>query len=637
MKENKYTLRSSMAAKVLGVLLLCVLGALMLYNLIIGLVRLEYIHYSSWQDTPACISALRNDYYDASYTYMDGILSTENYRSITSNIGVTAEEWDDVRKKFVTVTDTIGTDPFTQSYSGTWAYRRDDSYSDSIQVGDEIEELEPGWKACRITVWLREPVTVHDRYWEVMEEYNRCLAYPANALYIAAGLGIVMALILLFEFFAAGHVRGQDGIALTWADRIPYDLAVFLSVCLLGAGFAAMSETAPDFSRITSTERIVPFILLAMFISLVLYYWMMTTAVRIKAGTLISNTIVARILKKIHGAVGDLPWLWRLVLLAAVLFVLVQSAVFISDVPFEAALLFMAGDVILIALLLNTVYSFGVLLKAGERLAAGNLNEPIAEKQMRWMYGDFRRHAEHLNSLGEGMDRAVNDKMRSERMKTELITNVSHDIKTPLTSIINYVDLLQKEHTDEQEKEYLAVLEKQSARLKKLTADIVEASKASSGSIAVNPEKTDVQEILEQALAEYTEKFAVSHNETVVEVKDAPLYVMADGRLLWRVLNNLFSNIVKYAQPDTRVYASAERIPDNKVRISIKNISREQLNVSEEELMERFVRGDASRHTEGSGLGLSIARSLTELQKGTFDISIDGDLFRADIVLPETV
>ena len=637
MKENKYTLRSSMAAKVLGVLLLCVLGALMLYNLIIGLVRLEYVHYSSWQDTPACISALRNDYYDASYTYMDGILSTENYGSINSNIGVTAEEWDDVRKKFVTVTDTIGTDPFTQSYSGTWAYRRDDSYSDSIQVGDEIEELEPGWKACRITVWLREPVTVHDRYWEVMEEYNRCLAYPANALYIAAGLGIVMALILLFEFFAAGHARGQDGIVLTWADRIPYDLAVFLSVCLLGAGFAAMSETAPDFSRITSTERIVPFILLAMFISLVLYYWMMTTAVRIKAGTLISNTIVARILKGIHGAVGDLPWLWRLVLLAAVLFVLVQSAVFISDVPFEAALLFMAGDVILIVLLLNTVYSFGVLLKAGERLAAGNLNEPIAEKQMRWMYGDFRRHAEHLNSLGEGMDRAVNDKMRSERMKTELITNVSHDIKTPLTSIINYVDLLQKEHTDEQEKEYLAVLEKQSARLKKLTADIVEASKASSGSIAVNPEKTDVQEILEQALAEYTEKFAVSHNETVVEVKDAPLYVMADGRLLWRVLNNIFSNIVKYAQPDTRVYVSAERIPDNKVRISIKNISREQLNVSEEELMERFVRGDASRHTEGSGLGLSIARSLTELQKGTFDISIDGDLFRADIVLPETV
>ena len=225
--------------------------------------------------------------------------------------------------------------------------------------------------------------------------------------------------------------------------------------------------------------------------------------------------------------------------------------------------------------------------------------------------------------------------MKSERMRTELITNVSHDIKTPLTSIINYVDLLKKEGVDsENAPEYLEVIDRQSARLRKLTEDLIEASKASTGNITVNAERTDVNVLLSQANGEYQSKLAARDITTVLSLSETSLFILADGRLLWRVFDNLLGNINKYAQSGTRVYLSSEHDRDGKVRITFRNISHAPLNISGDELMERFVRGDASRNTEGSGLGLSIARSLVELQGGTFDIEIDGDLFKAILTFP---
>ena len=242
--------------------------------------------------------------------------------------------------------------------------------------------------------------------------------------------------------------------------------------------------------------------------------------------------------------------------------------------------------------------------------------------------------ADSLNSIGEGMKIAVRDQMKAERMQAALITNVSHDLKTPLTSIISYADLLQKEHTTEQEKEYLEVLSRQSQRLKRLSEDIVEASKASSGMIRAEITDVSLKELSEQAAAEYQEKLEQAEVELIMDLKPENPVVKADGRLLWRVLSNLLSNVVKYAQPGTRSYfSSREEIP-GMITISLKNTSREQLNIEPEELMERFVRGDNSRHSEGSGLGLSIARSLTETMGGTFRLSIQGDLFIAEITLP---
>ena len=265
------------------------------------------------------------------------------------------------------------------------------------------------------------------------------------------------------------------------------------------------------------------------------------------------------------------------------------------------------------------------LQKGGEALAAGDLTSKVDTSRM---YFDLKRHGENLNAISRGMSIAVEQRLKSERLKTELITNVSHDIKTPLTSIVNYVDLLQREHTPEQEREYLAVLDRQAHKLKKLTVDLVEMSKASSGSIPVNLAPVNVVELVNQALAEYEEKLQRANLPVVLTAPQPEILVSADGRLFWRVMDNLLGNCVKYAQPGTRVYVDVVKY-EKKVMISVKNISQAELNLPAEELMERFVRGDSARNTEGSGLGLNIAKTLMSLQKGKLNLVIDGDLFKA--------
>ena len=283
--------------------------------------------------------------------------------------------------------------------------------------------------------------------------------------------------------------------------------------------------------------------------------------------------------------------------------------------------------------LLATVYlasSFGTLLAGARRMCDGDLGTKVDDKML---VGCFREFAESLNGLSDAALVAAREQLKSERMRTELITNVSHDIKTPLTSIINYVDLLQYPHTPEQEKEYLAVLSRQSARMKKLIDDLMEMSKAASGSLPVEITQVDAGEAINQALGEFADKLAAADLTPVFRQPEEPILMMADGRLAWRAMSNLLSNAVKYALPGTRLYIDLSRA-GNSVMISMKNISREQLNVSADELMERFVRGDTSRNTEGSGLGLNIAKSLMELQKGQLQLLVDGDLFKATLIFP---
>ena len=247
---------------------------------------------------------------------------------------------------------------------------------------------------------------------------------------------------------------------------------------------------------------------------------------------------------------------------------------------------------------------------------------------------ELKRHAANLNSVQQGIQQAVEEKMKSERLKTQLITNVSHDIKTPLTSIVNNVDLLKKEEMpSDAAREYLAVLDRQSQRLRKLTEDLVEASKASTGNIPVSLAPTDLNVLLSQVCGEYQQRLEKQVLEPVLSLCEPGAAAMADGRLLWRVLDNLMSNICKYAMPGTRVYLTTEREGDT-ARMVVRNISRYPLNISADELTERFVRGDSSRSTEGSGLGLSIATSLMSLQGGGFRLPIDGDLFKVTLTLP---
>jgi len=275
-------------------------------------------------------------------------------------------------------------------------------------------------------------------------------------------------------------------------------------------------------------------------------------------------------------------------------------------------------------------HCFGILKESARKMGRGDLDTKVEDKLM---IGCFRDFAGDLNDLADVAVVAAQKQLKSERMKTELITNVSHDIKTPLTSIINYVDLLQMPHTEEDEQQYLEVLDRQSQRLKKLVEDLMDMSKASTGNMTVEITRVDAVESVNQALGEFSDKLERARLYPVFRHAEASVPMMADGKLVWRVLSNLLGNAVKYAMPGTRVYLDLTRL-DGNVVISMKNISRDELNVDAEELMERFVRGDVSRNTEGSGLGLNIAKSLMELQKGQLQMLVDGDLFKVTLIFP---
>ena len=273
---------------------------------------------------------------------------------------------------------------------------------------------------------------------------------------------------------------------------------------------------------------------------------------------------------------------------------------------------------------------FGRLLEGAKRMRSGDLESKVDDK---YLVGCFREFAGELNGLADVAMVAAQNQLKSERMKTELITNVSHDIKTPLTSIINYVDLLEKPHTEEEQKAYVEVLSRQSHRLKKLIDDLMEMSKASTGNIQVDIGEIDAVEAVTQALGEFADKLTAAGLTPVFHQSEENIMLLADGRLLWRAMSNVLSNAVKYAMPGTRLYVDVSATQDKAI-ISFKNISGAQLNISAEELMERFVRGDSSRNTEGSGLGLNIAKSLMELQKGQLQLLVDGDLFKVTLVFP---
>ena len=299
----------------------------------------------------------------------------------------------------------------------------------------------------------------------------------------------------------------------------------------------------------------------------------------------------------------------------------------------DSSLLLFISFAIALAVVIYSANVYATLLEAAKRMRGGDLEIKVDEKLM---IGGFKDMAQELNGLSDVVMVAAQKQMRSERMRTELITNVSHDIKTPLTSIINYVDLLQKPHSPEDAQSYLEVLSRQSNRMKRLIDDLIELSKASTGNITVNLTTMDAVETVNQALGEFTDKLDAAHLMPVFRAPKEPLYIHADGRLAWRAMSNLLSNAAKYAQPDTRLYVDMVAV-DGKVCISFKNISRDSLNISADELMERFVRGEASRSQEGSGLGLNIAKSMMELQHGALELLVDGDLFKATLIFPQEV
>lgn len=444
-------------------------------------------------------------------------------------------------------------------------------------------------------------------------------------------LTALFALLALFFFCflmaSAGHWAGHEGIHLTWLGKIPADVWLIVLLCTFFIGWEAFYY---GWGRVFFCAALVPLVLL----------FLCAFAAQCKAGTVLRSALIARIARFLWRIVRslflglrriarNLPLLWKTALVMAGVFFLEMLFVLTGYGSVDGIFVIMKAVELLAALYI--ALNLRTLQKGGEKLARGDFSSPIDTK---YLIGDFKRYGQELNDVQSGLEQAVQEQMKAEHLKTELITNVSHDIKTPLTSIVNYVDLLKKEDIPSPEaREYIAVLDRQSHRLKKLTEDLVEASKASSGVLNVDLQPTDVNVLFSQIEGEYQERLAACQLTLVTQPPAPGTVIRADSRLLSRVMDNLVSNICKYALPSTRVYV-VSTLSREAVTISFKNVSRDELNISPDELMERFVRGDASRHTEGSGLGLSIARSLVQLQGGRFDLAIDADLFRADITFP---
>ena len=437
----------------------------------------------------------------------------------------------------------------------------------------------------------------------------------------------------------AGHRPGHNKIVLNWMDRLPLDAYALVAACLAGwLLWLSLENGFYDLDAFANTMACIG-ILTA---SLILLGWLLSLITRIKVGRWWENTLIYRLLHWIHRnglhaakmllrTVGAIPIVWRtLVITGALLIALMYLAIY-SIWNGSLLMLYTLISLAIVVFLCFCSIQLQKLKGAVETMANGDFD---ARVDTTGLYGEFRRYGEHLNAISDGMSIAIEQHTKSERMKTELITNVSHDIKTPLTSILNYVDLLQHTQNETERAQYLEVLHRQATRLKKLTEDLVEASKAATGNIQTELVPTDVSESLNQAVGEYTERLEAAGLTLVARFPDYGLCILADGRLLWRVLDNLLGNICKYAMPGTRVYLTVEE-REKTVSIQLKNISRQQLNISPDELMERFVRGDSARSTEGSGLGLNIAKSLTELQHGRFRLELDGDLFKVDVELPK--
>lgn len=448
-------------------------------------------------------------------------------------------------------------------------------------------------------------------------------------------LTVLFAALALFFFCflmaSAGHWAGHEGIHLTWLGKIPADVWLIVLLCTFFIGWEAFYY---GWGRVFFCAAMVPLVLL----------FLCAFAAQCKAGTVLRGALIGRIarflwrivravFRALLHALVRLPLVWKTALVGLVI-AGAEFLLYINDfyrVRYGVFLVILVMKIIELLVVLYIAVSLRTLQKGGEKLANGDFSSPIDTK---YLIGDFKRYGQALNDVQSGLEQAVQEQMKAEHLKTELITNVSHDIKTPLTSIVNYVDLLKKEDIPSPEaREYIAVLDRQSHRLKKLTEDLVEASKASSGVLNVDLQPTDVNVLFSQIEGEYQERLAACQLTLVTQPPAPGTVIRADSRLLSRVMDNLVSNICKYALPGTRVYV-VSTLSREAVTISFKNVSRDELNISPDELMERFVRGDASRHTEGSGLGLSIARSLVQLQGGRFDLAIDADLFRADITFP---
>ena len=467
---------------------------------------------------------------------------------------------------------------------------------------------------------------------------ERFSPYEEYSYFIIPVSTILIVLILVYLVISIGYKKGEAGIALNDFDKIPLEIILLIAIIIGCIPFIILDGISDNYNAIISL--IITAYLLIYILCAITFH---TIIKRIKSKTFWKSTLVGKILLWLNKYLGKiynkLKSYWE---------VLTYSTNITLKVTIYLAIVICIGIFIVLAVrdgITTFILEMGLISIVIYKIKKALKGFAKIEEKLKEMYEgnnrntlnkqdfgvEFHSTVKYINDISNGFENAIQDRMKSERMKAELITNVSHDIKTPLTSIINYVDLLKQEDIqNEKAKEYIEILDNKSQRLKKLTEDLVEASKVSTGNISLNLESINIVQLIKQALGEFEDKFKKRGLEAILESEDNEIVIKADNRYMYRIIENLFSNISKYALENSRVYVDIKKTQKS-VIMEMKNISKDRLNISADELMQRFVRGDKSRTTEGSGLGISIAQNLTELQGGEFTLKLDGDLFKVQL------
>ena len=665
-KKKRTKLVQHTWAKVLAFLLVIVCSIVTAGSVVAAVGMLEMNLYTTPEKkfrTKTFTRIAKNDASQILSTYLwgeEGFLQ-EQYED-TNITGVLIES------KFATrwlITEIGKAQELGTAYESMWFASEEEFGTNIWQIQTEEDYLayrknnETAPKTYKVVIYVDETLPKQDEYYLANMALSLMyqLRYSIYAIAVAAFVLVVVCFIFLL--CASGHHAGTDEVEPGWGTKLPFDLVTVAWGLVFFGLLAGIMETGYFASPI---KIAMVCFLCGLGMLIVLLGWCMSFAVRMKLGSWWKNTLIFQCLilvwwiaKKVwhfvckiakkwnyfwHNTVlygtktllRNIPLVWKTMLVLAIItvieFFVIAFAWHETDIIFVAWII---EKIILVPCVLYIAIVLRKLQKSGEALAHGNLDYQADTKYMVW---EFKKHEETLNRINEGMAAAVEERLKSERMKTELITNVSHDIKTPLTSIINYADIIYKEPIgSEKVTEYAEVLHRQSERLKRLIDDLVEVSKASTGNLEVCLAPCETGILLAQAAGEYEERLQKKSLRLITKQPEQPVMILADGRRLWRIIDNLMNNIYKYAQEGTRVYIILEE-KDGKAVITFKNISKDALDISTDELMERFVRGDSARNTDGSGLGLSIAKSLAELQHGTMELAVDGDLFKVILTFP---
>lgn len=604
----------------------------------------QSLEYYAREDAACLLNLFMNDLGEsamAAYTEEKNV----SYLITDTNGETAAGSYEKAKARAAELADLTQTDSSTEALSFSYSGERLIELLRgllSYEIAEEtVQEQLDTYAEYEVSIYIDESFPQRDEYAVIYRRISAEYAFRYWIYPILAAAVLLSVCSFIFLMCSAGHRRGTAELVQGTLVRIPLDLY------LAGAAGTAVPGTwiwgeilqwaGPNFWSILSGA-----VMWGITISLLTGFFM-NLAVRIKCRTLLRNTICFRLLRWVvrlcrriaHGIwylLRGIPMVRKTVLLfLALAFAEFLVLAGLNGNFSEIFQWFLLEKAVLLLITVYFVQSLKLLQKGAKALAGGDLEYQVDTGRL---ILELKEHGENLNSIGKGMTAAVNERMKSERMKTELITNVSHDIKTPLTSIINYTDLIAKEHSDNEKiNEYTSVLARQSARLKKLIEDLVEASKASTGNLEVNLAPMELGVMLVQAVGEYKERLEDRKLQLVVKQPEEAIQIMADGRRLWRVLDNLMNNVCKYAQEGTRVYLTVEK-REREAVIILKNTSNYPLDIPAQELMERFVRGDDSRSTEGNGLGLSIAQSLTQLQNGSMELVVDGDLFKVLLTFP---